>query len=157
MATVDRGLADVLPRRAGVVERSPATSKGRSAEEAQREADRKKREVAQRVARDRKRLEEFGQEGIKLLRVADAAVKRILSTEAAQAGSLGELDFRAELVTLEETLRRATTIRNVMAESWAIPGPSQDDLELYKDARRTLRRLVRQFGPRTSGASFAMR
>jgi hypothetical protein len=108
---------------------------------AQRESARKKREVAQRVARDRKRLDEFGQEGINLLKVADAAVKRILATEAAEAGSLGELDFRAEIVTLEEITRRATTIRNVMAESWAIPGPSQDDLELYRDARRTLRRL----------------
>ena len=110
-------------------------------EKAQRESDRKKSEVAQRVAGDRSRLEEFGQEGIKLLKVADAAAKRIFSTEAAQAGSLGELDFRAELGTLEETLRRASTIRNVMAESWAIPGRSQDDLELYRDARRTLRRL----------------
>lgn len=103
---------------------------------------RQQAEAQQRHAlRRRQRIEEFGQEGLKLLDEADAAVERIMSTEAARTGWLGRLDFSADHAAIADILRKATTIRNVMAESWAIPNRSEVDTKMMKDARRALNEL----------------
>ena len=115
-----------------------------SRERALRRLDAERQKRQQEAARDRQRLEEFGREGVSLLKRANNAIKKIVSTEAARTGWLGEpaeLDFRAELATIEETLRKATAIQKVMAEASTIPNPTKDDVQLVKDAKRTLKQL----------------
>ncbi|KAA1248290.1 hypothetical protein F0Q45_21390 [Mycobacterium simiae] len=112
--------------------------------EARRLAEQRDREMREQELRQRERLDRYGKEGLKLLDKADAAVNAILATEAARTGWLGEpadLDFRADVATIAETLSLAMEIRTTVADYSSIPKPSSDDVRLLKDAKRRLKQL----------------
>ena len=88
--------------------------------------------------------EEFGEEGTELIERADAAVGRILSSEAASLGWLGdpaELDFKPDLMMIADNLKKAQALRKVMAELSALPTPTADDNRLLEEARSAVRKL----------------
>lgn len=89
--------------------------------------------------------EEFGEEGAELLERADAAVGRILSSEAAGLGWLGdpaELDFSPDLAMIADNLKKAHALRTVMAELSALPKPTADDTRLLEGAQSAVHKLA---------------
>lgn len=111
-----------------------------------REAERKRAALAL----ERERIEEFGEEGVRLIARASGAVQRILATEAAREGWLGQssdLDFSGDQIMITESLKRVTALRIVIAESVAMPDRTADDNRLIKDAENAqsdLQAAVRQ-------------
>lgn len=80
-----------------------------------------------------------------LLENAEAAVKRIQSTEAAQAGWLGDpadLDFSADLQFIANNTATARRLRNLIFELGEIPNPSPADRTLITDAEREIDSLA---------------
>jgi hypothetical protein len=81
--------------------------------EIKRQAEERARAKREKALRQRERLDQFGKDGVKLLDKADAAVEEILATEAARTGWLGgptEVNFRADLATIAETLDRSSPL-----------------------------------------------
>ena len=90
------------------------------------------------------RIEEFGCLGPQLIDQARDAVERVLATEAARDGWLGDpadLDFATDLAVITEMLRQARRIEQMMAELSAIPEPTPADIEMLDEARRKMRGL----------------
>jgi hypothetical protein len=109
-----------------------------------REAADKQDEAAAKAARERERADAFGREGVALMDRAKLAVYNVMVTEAAREGWLGEhgdLDFSTDLAMIAKTLRQARRIEKVVAESKAIPTPTDDDTRMVRDGERAIKQL----------------
>lgn len=94
-----------------------------------------------RAHREQQRVEEFDADGVELMERADAAVERIMSSDAATQGWLGDLDFTTDLATIADTLREVTTLRRTAAEWAAIPDATTDDDRMLRDAQHAAAKL----------------
>jgi hypothetical protein len=95
----------------------------------------------QKMQEKRRHVDEFGADGVELMDRADAAVRRIMSSEAATQGWLGELDFTGDVSMIADTLRKVTALRTAAAEWAAIPNATADDDRMLRDAQRAAAKL----------------
>ena len=112
----------------------------------------RERAKAQQTAQaKRRRVDEFGADGVQLMDRADAAVRRIMSSEAATQGWLGELDFTGDVSMIADTLRKVTALRTAAAEWAAIPNATADDdrCSATRNAQRRSWKRLRQNGCRS--------
>jgi len=85
------------------------------------------------------------------LRIARAAVRGIVASEAARSGWLGDLeasDFRTDLMNLEEDLRSANQLRYLVKEISSLPNPTAADNAILEEARQKLADLDRRSADR---------
>ncbi len=114
----------------------------------------RERAKAQQTAQaKRRRVDEFGADGVQLMDRADAAVRRIMSSEAATQGWLGELDFTGDVSMIADTLRKVTALRTAAAEWAAIPNATADDDRMLRDAQRAATKLETACGRTGEGPS----
>ena len=102
---------------------------------------RERAKAQQKMQAKRRRVDEFGADGVQLMDRADAAVRRIMSSEAATQGWLGELDFTGDVSMIADTLRKVTALRTAAAEWAAIPNATADDDRMLRDAQRAAAKL----------------
>ena len=110
-------------------------------ERARTRPQRERAKAQQQKQAERRRVDEFGADGVQLMDRADAAVRRIMSSEAATQGWLGELDFTADVSMIADTLRKVTALRTAAAEWAAIPNATADDDRMLRDAQRAAAKL----------------
>lgn len=129
----------------------------KKAEAQEREAARKKadeqqrRAIAQQKVDRRGRVDEFGEAAVKLVERAESAAKRVVETEAAYMGWLGdpeELDFSPDLVMITANLKAAAQLRKLADELKAIPEHTADDRARLDDPKRSAEKLWRQANER---------
>ena len=104
---------------------------------------RERAKAQQKMQAKRRRVDEFGADGVQLMDRADAAVRRIMSSEAATQGWLGELDFTGDVSMIADTLRKVTALRTAAAEWAAIPNATADDDRMLRDAQRAAAKAIR--------------
>jgi len=97
--------------------------------------------LEQRRDAARRRLDEFGPDGVAALDEAETLIDRILHTEAAQHGWLGDLDFGADTEMIAAAQRRITELRKACDEWAALPDPMPVDADLIVDAQRSIGEL----------------
>ena len=102
---------------------------------------RERAKAQQKTQAKRRRVDEFGADGVELMDRADAAVRRMMSSEAATQGWLGELDFTGDVSMIADTLRKVTALRTAAAEWAAIPNATADDDRMLRDAQRAAAKL----------------
>ncbi|MGW0157822.1 hypothetical protein ACWDUN_00730 [Mycobacterium sp. NPDC003323] len=130
-----------------------------------REKERIHREEAARLAREkaaahrrqkeeRARLEErnlteaLGKRGAALLKRAKSSVQQVVSTEAAQLGHLGEVDFAPDVKDIEDSLRKLQALQAKSNELSGLPAPSSHDRDIVAHARSSITRLERRASER---------
>ncbi|MEB3022901.1 hypothetical protein [[Mycobacterium] crassicus] len=109
-----------------------------------REASERKCAIQQQRALELERVNALGKDGAKLIERATTAIAAVMSTEAARDGWLGEpadLDFSADLAAIDDALRQARRIEKLVAESKALPAPTDDDTSMLQDGQITIKRL----------------
>lgn len=118
----------------------------RAKEEANRAAkaaaDKKLREDRARQAKQQ-RIASLGAKNAELVESAQAAVKRVVATEAATAGWLGEVDFTGDLASITDNFQRAYSLRKVASELSALDRPNNDDRRILAEAKTTAANLER--------------
>lgn len=110
-------------------------------ERARTRPQRERAKAQQKRQAERQRVDEFGADGVELMDRADAAVRRIVSSEAATQGWLGELDFTADVSMIADTLRKVTALRTAAAVWAAIPNATADDERMHREAQRAAAQL----------------
>lgn len=137
-----------------IAEREAARKK---AETQKREAARKMAQEEQRRAGDRqkaerkKRVEELGESAVKLIERAESASKRVVETEAASMGWLGdpdELDFSPDLTMITTNLEAGSHLRKLANELKALPDHSDADRARLDAAKRSAEKLWQQANTR---------
>ena len=103
--------------------------------------ERERAKAQQTAQAKQRRVDEFGADGVQLMDRADAAVRRIMSSEAATQGWLGELDFTGDVSMIADTLRKVTALRTAAVEWAAIPNATADDDRMLRDAQRAATKL----------------
>lgn len=109
-----------------------------------RQAEEKRRAAARRRVAARARADAFGKDGLGLIDRAKQTVDDVMATEAAQDGWLGQpgdLDFSADVTMIADTLRQARRMEKLVAQSKAIPRPTDDDTRMLRDAERAVKQL----------------
>ncbi|MBS9532210.1 hypothetical protein KIH27_01250 [Mycobacterium sp. M1] len=109
-----------------------------------RVAEEGRRAAARERVAARKRIDDFGKDGLSLIARAQRAVDGIMATEAARDGWLGDaddLDFSADLTMITGTLKQARRMEKLAAKSKAIPRPSDEDTSMVRDAERAVKHL----------------
>ena len=107
--------------------REPATTNGRG----QNARQKNQRLVA-----------ELGAKNAAVVESTEAAVQRVIGSDAARAGWLGDVDFTADIAGITDSFRKAHELRNVAQQLATLDKPSADDLKILADARRTADDLV---------------
>ena len=125
----------------------------------QEEARQKKQQAEQRAAalrnaqrqreeqarlKDKQRLESLGKHGAALVERAESSVRTIVSSEAARAGWLGEVDFTPDLNDIEANLVKARTVRKKSDDLNALPKRDDADRTIIAGAKTTIAQLERR-------------
>jgi hypothetical protein len=71
-------------------------------------------------------------------------VQRIVSTEAAREGWLGDVDFTPDIEEIEANLLKASALRRKSDELSALPKPNDDDRKIIAEAKTTISQLERK-------------
>lgn len=127
---------------------------------AEREAARqRKQQVEQRAAalaaarrkleeqarlEDKQRVDALGKHGAALVKRAKSGVQRIVSSEAARACWLGEVEFTPDLEEIEANLLRARALRRKSDDLSALPKANDDDRKIIAEAKTTIAHLERR-------------
>ena len=106
-------------------------------------AAKRKREEQARLE-DKQRVEALGKHGAALVKRAKSSVQRIVSSEAAREGWLGDVDFTPDVEEIEANLRRARALRGKSDELSALPKPNDDDRTIIVEAKTTIAQLERK-------------
>ena len=72
----------------------------------------------------RPRVAELGLKNVALVESARAAAERVVNSEAARAGWLGDVDFAADLELITAGFRKAYPLRRVIGELSALDNPN---------------------------------
>ena len=80
------------------------------------------------------RVNELGPKNAALVESARTAVRRVLVSEAAQAGWLGDVDFTADLQAIEAPLRKEYSLKKLIGDLSALDNPSSDDRRILAEA-----------------------
>ncbi|MGB3355872.1 MAG: hypothetical protein WBB00_24335 [Mycobacterium sp.] len=120
--------------------RKAAEERARIERAAQAAADKRAREERARKEKQQ-RIATLGKENAALVESAQAAVKRVLASEAARDGWLGDVDFTADIQSITENFRKAHALRKVASKLSALDKPSADDRKLLAEAMTTTANL----------------
>ncbi|MDQ1306031.1 MAG: hypothetical protein QG671_1863 [Actinomycetota bacterium] len=116
--------------------RGKAAAEKQAQLDAEAEAARVKREAKENARRAKQqRIEELGAKNAAVVESAQAAVQRIVGSEAADAGWLGDVDFTADLDEITESFRKVHALRKVADELSALAEPSADDHKILAEAQ----------------------
>ena len=130
----------------------------RRGEECEQERDRLFRERAaslkrtqQEAARQKKQQVErrgdaLGKHGASLVKRAESSVRRVVSSEAARDGWLGDVDFTLDLEEIEANLLKARALRGTSGDLSALPKPNDDDRKIIAEAKATIAQLEQNVG-----------
>lgn len=152
-----RRAAAILERRRTIAERKKAEAQEREtrlkqAEEAQRRAiARQKVERRRQEAERRRRVEELGESAVKLIERAESASERVVRTEAASMGWLGdpgELDFSPDITMITANVEASAHLRRLANELKALPEQTDADRERLDAAKRSAEKLWRRANTR---------
>ncbi|MEZ0382117.1 MULTISPECIES: hypothetical protein [Mycobacteriaceae] len=152
----DAAISESRKEQRRVKEREAARKK---AEAQEREIARKKAEeerrraITRQKAERRRQVEELGESAVKLIERAESAASRVVQTEAASMGWLGdphELDFSPDLLMITTTLKSGAQLRQLADELRALPDHSDEDRARLADAKRAAEKLWRQASDRAN-------
>lgn len=106
------------------------------------EAARAKREKEERARKSKqRRIDEMGAKNAARIASAQAAVKRVLASEAARAGWLGDVDFNPDIQAVSDKFRKAHALRKVAQDLSALDKPSVEDRKILEEANATVANL----------------
>lgn len=86
-------------------------------------------------------VEKLGAENSGLVESAQAAVQRIVTSEAARSGWLGDVDFTADIAGIIESLKKAHELRKVAQQLSALDKLNDDDRKILTEARSAYENL----------------
>jgi hypothetical protein len=99
-------------------------------------AERARREEEQRArAAQQQYRDSLGPYNLTRVAAAEQAVGRVLATEAARDGWLGDVDFTADLAGIVAALQKAHGLRQTGDRLAELSAPTEDDLRLLAEAR----------------------
>lgn len=134
-----------------------AHEKAKAAAEERAIAERKARVAAAKREREAKalkakqqRIRDLGKENAALVESTLASVRRLVASEAARDGWLGDVDFTADITAITENFKKAHTLRKVAEKLAALDNPSEDDRKLLAEAMHTTGRLESAAGERVA-------
>jgi hypothetical protein len=90
---------------------------------------------------EKQRVEALGKQGAALVNRAKAAVRQIMSTEAARDGWLGDIEFAPDIEEIEVSLLKAHALQGKSNELSALPKPSDGDRKIIAEVKTTTARL----------------
>ena len=93
---------------------------------------------------DKQRVEALGKQGAARVKRANSSVQRIVSSEAAREGWLGDVDFTPDIEEIEANLRRARALRRKSDDLSSLPRPNDDDRKIIAEAKTTIAQLERK-------------
>lgn len=120
--------------------REAAEEQARVERAAQAAADKRAREERAR-RRKQQRIETLGKDNAALLESALAAVKRVVASEAAREGWLGDVDFTADIKAITDNFQKAYALRKIADKLSALDKPGADDRKLLAEAMTTIANL----------------
>lgn len=95
----------------------------------------KRRLEEQARADDKRRVETLGKQGAALVTRAKSSAQRIVSSEAAREGWLGDVDFTPDVEEIETNLSRAAALRRKSEELSTLAKPNDDDRKIIAEAK----------------------
>lgn len=113
------------------VRKAQAESAAKQAEIAKQEAEERKRKLQQR------RKELYGRNAASVSS-ALRAVKKVVDSEAARAGWLGDIDFKPDTEVIVENFRKAHALQKVANRLSALDNPNADDRRILAEANATI-------------------
>lgn len=120
--------------------KAAAEKQARAAEAAEAvRVKRQREEHARKVKQER--IAALGATNAARVESARAAVKRVVASEAARAGWLGDVDFTADIDGITENFRKVHALRKVADELSALDNRSADDQRILKEAKTTATNL----------------
>ncbi len=122
--------------------RAEAQERARVAQAEQATAAARDREQRARREKER-RIATLGEKNAALVESAQAAVKRVVESEAARAGWLGDVDFTTDVQGITDNFQKAHALRRVAKELSALDKPSVDDRKILAEAKTTVAQLER--------------
>ena len=93
---------------------------------------------------DKQRVDTLGKHGAALVKRAKSSVQRIVSSEAARTGWLGEVEFTPDLEDIEANLLKARALRRKSDDLSALPKANDDDRKIIAEAKTTIAHLERR-------------
>jgi len=90
----------------------------------------------------------FGAKNAALVEAAQYAVNRVVGSEAARTGWLGDIDFTADLRGIMDTFRQAHDLSRVAYPLSVLENPSAEDRWILADANATIVKLEAAAYPR---------
>jgi hypothetical protein len=100
---------------------------------------RQREEHARKVKQER--INALGAANAARVDSAQAAVKRVVASEAARAGWLGDVDFTADITGITESFRKVHALRKVADQLSALDNRSADDQRILDEAKSTAANL----------------
>lgn len=85
----------------------------------------------------------LGSKNTALVESARTAVKRVVASEAARAGWLGDVDFTADIEGIVNSFHKAHALRQTADQLAALDNPSADDRKILGEAKTTAAKLER--------------
>ena len=124
-----------------VDERTTAAHKQARADDAAEAArvKRQREEHARKVKQER--IDALGATNAARVDSAQAAVTRVIASEAARAGWLGDVDFTADITGITENFRKVHALRKVADELSALDNRCADDQRILTEAKTTAANL----------------
>lgn len=104
-------------------------------------AQREREELARR--RRQERIAALGKKNAARLENALSAAKRIVASEAARAGWLGDVDFTEDIKKIKKNFKRSHDLRQVIDKLSALADPSADDRRILAEAKTSADNLER--------------
>ena len=105
---------------------------------------RARQERAGRVCREKQwRIDMMGPGNASLVEYVISLVEQMAASEAARAGWLGDIDFRAGINAIVATFVKAHELRGVTSRLSALANPSADDRRLLAEAQAAIANLER--------------
>lgn len=120
--------------------RVEAAKQARQREEAEAARAKQEREEAARAAKQRL-ITKLGEKNAGLVESTRAAVTRVVASEAARAGWLGDVDFTADIQAITDKFQKAHALRRVARDLSALDKPSADDRSILAEANTTVANL----------------
>ncbi|MDA4109725.1 hypothetical protein [Mycolicibacterium holsaticum] len=120
--------------------RTAAKERARVERAAQAAAAKREREEKARREKQR-RIETLGSKNAALVESALGAVKRVVTSEAARTGWLGDVDFTADIHAITDKLQKAHALGKVANKLSGLNKPSVDDRKILAEAKTTIANL----------------
>ncbi|MGV0791665.1 hypothetical protein [Mycolicibacterium sp. XJ1819] len=123
-------------------EKHRAAAQARAKAERAAQAAAAKREREEKARRQKQhRIDTLGGKNAGLVEWALAAVQRVVSSEAARTGWLGDVDFTADIQGITDKLQKAHGLQKIADKLAALDKPSADDRKILAEAKTTIANL----------------